>query len=83
MLKIYLAAGLLFAVSSAANATCTTEFEMTRATEIMKVVGDNAAHNPDAATGILTELGTIVNDPKATDATCTKLDDLMVRAKKL
>ena len=39
--------------------------------------------NMDAASKLMTEMGTITGNGTVTEATCTKLDDLMVRAKKL
>ena len=83
MLKIYLAIGLLFAVSGAANAACTSDLAMTKSSDISEVLSDKLSSNADAASKLMTEMGTIMGDGTVTEATCTKLDDLMVRAKKL
>jgi len=83
MLKICLAAGLLFAVAGAANAACTPDDAMKKSSDVAEVLSDKLASNADAASALMTEMGNITGNGAVTDATCTKLDDLMVRAKKL
>jgi hypothetical protein len=83
MLKIYLAAGLLFAVSGIANAACTSDQAMTKSSDVSEVLSNKLSSNMDAASKMMTEMGTIMGSGTVTDATCTKLDDLMARAKKL
>ena len=84
MLKIYLAVGLLFATfSGVANAACTPDDAMKKSSDVSEVLSNKLSSNMDAASKMMEEMGTIVGSGTVTDATCTKLDDLMARAKKL
>jgi hypothetical protein len=83
MLKICLAAALLFAISGVANAACTSDQAMTKSSDVAEVLSNKLSSNADAASKMMTEMGDIMGTGTVTDATCTKLDDLMVRAKKL
>lgn len=83
MLKICLAVGLLFAVAGAANAACSSDDAMTKSADVAEVLSNKLSSNMDAASKLMTEMGTITGNGTVTEATCTKLDDLMVRAKKL
>ena len=83
MLKICLAAALLFAISGVANAACTSDQAMTKTSDVSEVLSNKLSSNADAASKMMTEMGDIMGTGTVTDATCTKLDDLMVRAKKL
>lgn len=83
MLKICLAAALLFAISGVANAACTSDQAMTKSSDVTEVLSDKLSSNADAASKMMTEMGDIMGNGTVTDATCTKLDDLMVRAKKI
>ncbi len=83
MLKICLAVGLMFAVTGAANAACTPDDAMKKTTDVAEVLSNKLSSNADAASKLMTEMGEITGNGTVTDATCTKLDDLMARAKKL
>ena len=84
MLKICLAAGLLFAtVSGVAHAACTSDDAMKKTSDVAEVLSNKLSSNMDAASKMMTEMGEITGNGTVTAATCTKLDDLMVRAKKL
>jgi hypothetical protein len=47
------------------------------------VLSNKLSSNADAASKMMTEMGNIMGSGTVTDQTCTKLDALMVRAKKL
>ena len=84
MLKICLVAGLLLAaLPCAAYAACSPDDAMTKSADVAEVLSDKLSSNMDAASKMMTEMGEITGSGTVTDATCTKLDDLMVRAKKL
>jgi hypothetical protein len=83
MLKICLAVGLMFAVAGAANAACTADDTMKKASDVAEVLSNKLSSNAEAASKLMTEMGEITGNGTVTDATCTKLDDLMARAKKL
>ena len=83
MLKICLAVGILFVVSGAANAACTSDDAMNKASGVAEVLANKLSSNMDAASKMMTEMGEITGTGTVTAATCTKLDNLMVRAKKL
>jgi hypothetical protein len=63
-------------------AACSAENAANKSAEISDVLSDKLSTNADAASKMMSEMGTIMGDP-VTDQTCTKLDDLMVRSKKL
>lgn len=83
MLKICLAAGLLIGVSNAAVAACSSDDAMMKASDIAEVLSGKLSTHADAASKMMTEMGEITGNGTVTDATCTKFDDLMARAKKL
>jgi hypothetical protein len=83
VLKICLAVGLLFAVTAAANAACSSDDAMKKSADVAEVLSNKLSSNMDAASKLMTEMGTITGNGTVTEATCAKLDDLMVRAKKL
>ncbi len=84
MLKSLLAAGLLLvALPSATYAACSPDDAMKKASDVAEVLANKLSSNADAASKMMTEMGAATGDGTVTDATCTKLDDIMVRAKKL
>jgi hypothetical protein len=56
---------------------------MNKSSEVSDVLSNKLSSNADAASKMMTEMGTIMGSGTVTDQTCTQLDALMVRAKKL
>jgi hypothetical protein len=84
MLKAVLAAGLfLTGLHSTAFADCTPEDAMTKASDISDVLVPKLSSKPDEASKIMSEMGDATGTGTVTAETCTKLDALLVRAKKL
>ncbi len=84
MLKAFFVAGLLFVVGNvSAFAACSADDAMEKASAVSDVLGSKVQSKPDEASKMMTEMGEITGTPTITDETCTKLDALMVRAKKL
>ena len=73
---------LAVAAPTAGYAACSAEDAANKSAAVADVLSDKLGSNADAASKMMSEMGTIMGDP-VTDQTCTKLDDLMVRAKKL
>jgi hypothetical protein len=73
---------LAVALPSVSYAACTADNAANKSTEVADVLSDKLTANADAASKMMSEMGTIMGSP-VTDQTCTKLDDLMARAKKL
>jgi hypothetical protein len=74
---------LYVAMQSAGHAACSAETAMTKSSDVSDVLSGKLSTKPDEASKMMSEMGTIMGSGTTTDATCTKLDDLMVRAKKL
>ena len=84
MLKICLVAGLLLAALPGAGfAACSPDDAMKKASDVAEVLANKLSSNMDAASKMMTEMGEITGNGTVTDATCTKLDELLGRAKKL
>jgi hypothetical protein len=83
MLKIFVAVGLLLGVSNAAFAACSADDASKKAIDIADVLSTKLSSNTEAASKMMQEMTEITGTGSVTDATCTKLDDLMVRAKKI
>ena len=84
MLKAVVAAGLFVTVlHSTAFAACTSEDAMTKASDISEVLVPKLSSKPDEASKIMSEMGDVTGTGTVTAETCTKLDALLVRAKKL
>jgi hypothetical protein len=84
MLKAVLAAGLFVTVlHSAAFAGCTPEDAMTKASDISELLVPKLSSNSDEASKIMSEMGDATGTGTVTAETCTKLDALQVRAKRL
>ncbi len=66
-----------------AHAACSSDDAMNKGSEISDVLLAKVQTNPDATSKIMTELGDIMGAGTVTDQTCTKLDALALRAKKL
>jgi hypothetical protein len=66
-----------------AHAACSPDDAMNKGSEISDVLMAKVQTNPDATSKIMTELGDIMGIGTVTDQTCTKLDALALRAKKL
>jgi predicted lipoprotein len=73
---------LAIALPAVGHAACSADDAANKSTAVADVLSDKLSSNADAASKMMSEMGTIMGGP-VTDATCTKLDDLMVRAKKL
>ena len=73
---------LAVAAPTVSYAACSAEDASNKSAAIADVLSDKLGSNADAASKMMSEMGTIMGGP-VTDQTCTKLDDLMVRAKKL
>jgi hypothetical protein len=71
------------AIPGAAFAACSAEDAMNKSSEVSDVLSNKLSSNADAASKMMTEMGNIMGSGTVTDQTCTKLDALMVRAKKL
>jgi hypothetical protein len=67
----------------AAYAACSSDDAMNKGSEISDVLMTKAQTNPDATSKIMTELGDIMGTGTVTDQTCTKLDALALRAKRV
>jgi hypothetical protein len=84
MLKAVLAAGLFMTVlHSTAFAACTPDDAMTKASDISEVLLPKLSSNSEEASKIMSEMGDVTGTGTVTAETCTKLDALLVRAKKL
>lgn len=64
------------------HAACSAEDAANKSSDVADVLSGKLSSNAEAASTMMTEMGTIMGGA-VTDQTCTKLDDLMVRAKKL
>ena len=73
---------LAVALPAIGHAACSADDVANKSTEVADVLSDKLSSNADAASKLMSEMGTITSGP-VTDATCAKLDDLMKRAKKL
>lgn len=83
MLKTLIVVCLLgIALPTISYAACSAEDVANKSTAIADVLSDKLSSNADAASKLMSEMGTITSGP-INDQTCTKLDDLMTRAKKL
>jgi hypothetical protein len=56
---------------------------MNKSSEVSDVLSSKVQTKPDEASKMMSEMGDIVGSGTVTDQTCTKLDALIVRAKKL
>ncbi len=74
---------MLVTLPCAAYAACSADDAMTKSSDIAEVLSNKLSSNMDAASKMMTDMGEITGNGTVTDVTCTKLDDLMVRAKKL
>jgi hypothetical protein len=84
MLKTVTAAAFFVtALHTNAFASCTPDDAMTKASDISEVLSEKLSTKPDEASKIMSEMGEATGNGTVTQATCTKLDALMVRAKKL
>jgi hypothetical protein len=79
---LFIACLLGIALPAASYAACSAEDVADKSTAIADVLSDKLSSNADAASKMMSEMGTITGGA-VTDQTCTKLDDLMTRAKKL
>jgi hypothetical protein len=71
------------AMQGAAYAACSSDDAMNKGSEISDLLIAKVQSNPDGASKIMAEMGDIMGVSPVTDQTCTKLDALAVRAKKL
>jgi hypothetical protein len=84
MFKILAAVCLLYLpLQGAAHAACSSEDAMNKGSEVSDVLSTKLQSKPDDASKMMSEMGDIMGTGTVTQVTCTKLDDLMVRAKKL
>ena len=66
-----------------ANAACSPDDAMNKSSAVSDVIAAKVQTKPDEASKMMSEMGDIVGTGVVNDETCTKLDALMVRAKKL
>jgi hypothetical protein len=71
------------AMQCAAYAACSSDDAMTKGSDISDVLMTKVQSNPDGASKMMSELGDLMGTGAVTDQTCTKLDALALRAKKL
>jgi hypothetical protein len=84
MLKTLITISVLYlATYGVSQAACSAETAMTKGSDVSDVLSTKLQTKPDEASKMMSEMGDIMGSGTTTDATCTKLDDLMVRAKKL
>jgi hypothetical protein len=84
MFKILFAICVLsVAWQGAAYAACSADDAMNKSSEVSDVLSSKVQTKPDEASKMMSEMGDIVGSGTVTDQTCSKLDALMVRAKKL
>jgi hypothetical protein len=84
MFKVAFAGFMTYvALQGAAYAACSSEDAMNKSSEVSDVLSSKVQAKPDEASKMMSEMGDIVGNGAVTDQTCTKLDALMVRAKKL
>jgi hypothetical protein len=74
---------LSVAGQGAAYAACSADDAMNKSSEVSDVLSSKVQTKPDEASKMMSEMGDIVGSGTVTDQTCSKLDALMVRAKKL
>ena len=74
---------LYSAMQGAAHAACSSDDAMNKGSDISDVLLTKVQSNPDGTSKMMTELGDIMGTGTVTDQTCTKLDALSLRAKKL
>ncbi len=77
---IGLLSGVLPCIASAA---CSSDDVMNKGSEISDTLTPKVRSNPDAAMKMMEEMGDIIGTGSITDATCSKLDALALRARKL
>ncbi len=84
MLKTWTAA-IVIAITThaAAFAACTQDDVAKKTDEISGIILQKAETKPAEASKFVGELTVIAGDDTVTEASCTKLDDMLVRAKKL
>lgn len=83
MLKIAFAAAFALALPSAAFAACSMEDAMGKSSDLSEILMAKVQSKPDEASKIMSDMGEAMGTGTVTAATCTKLDALMVRARKL
>ncbi len=84
MLKTaFVAFALAFAIATPVFAACSSDDAMTKMGAVSDVLTEKVQSKPDPASKLMSEMGEIMGKGTVTDDTCTKLDDLLVRAKKL
>ena len=71
------------AMQCAAYAACSSDDAMNKGSEISDLLIAKVQSNPDGASKIMAEMGDVMGATPVTEQTCTKLDALAVRAKKL
>lgn len=74
---------LSLSIPTIAFATCSQTDAMQKVSDINDALMPKMSSKPDAASKLMSEMGDVVGTGTVTDATCTKLDDLKVRATKL
>ncbi len=79
----FAACALAFAIATPVFAACSPDDAMTKMGAVSDVLTEKVQAKPDPASKLMTEMGDIMGKGTVTDDTCTKLDDLLVRAKKL
>ena len=67
----------------AAHAACSSDDAMNEGSEISDVLLAKVQANPDGTSKLMTELGDIMGNGTVIEQTCSKLDALVLRVKKL
>ena len=84
MFKVLSAVCVFYAAMQGISyAACSDEDAMNKSSEVADVLSNKLQSNADAASKMMTEMGNIMGSGKVTEQTCTQLNDLMARAKKL
>ena len=78
-----LLAGLLISASAAAHAACTADDMLNKTSSVSDVLMDKMENNTDAASKLMSEMGSITAQSPPTDASCVKMDALLTKAKAL
>jgi hypothetical protein len=84
MLKTLFAICILcVTINGAAYAACSAETAMNKSSEVADILSGKLQSNPEASSKLMTEMGDIAGNSTISEQTRVKLDDLMVRAKKI
>ncbi|MGI4955508.1 MAG: hypothetical protein ACRYGM_27180 [Janthinobacterium lividum] len=84
MLKLLLLSGMaLLMATGGAHAACTPDDVMAKSSDVSEALMEKIQAKPDQGAKLMNELGEITSVSPPTAQTCTRLDDLLKRAKAL